>query len=144
MRSIEEIRNSGKLVIDHLCVDGGMGFIKIGRWKGSVIWSYGGGWEHVSVCPLKKRITPSWNDMCQLKDIFFSEDECVVQYHPPKSEYVNMVPNCLHLWKPLEESLPLPPSIMVGVKKGQSLESIYVEIDKLKKFENRKFNDYEA
>ena len=57
MRSIEEIRNSGKVVIDHLCVDGGMGFIKIGRWKGSVIWSYGGGWEHVSVCPMESDST---------------------------------------------------------------------------------------
>lgn len=34
------------------------------------------------------------------KDMFFKEDEIVVQYHPAKSEYVNNMPNCLHLWRP--------------------------------------------
>ena len=54
-----------------------------------------------------------------LKDIFFEDTECVVQYHPPKSEYVNNIPFCLHLWKPIEEYagvMPMPPSILVGIK----------------------------
>jgi hypothetical protein len=40
----------------------------------------------------------------------------VIQYHPPESEYVNNHPNCLHLWRPTGCALPMPPSIMVGVK----------------------------
>lgn len=59
------------------------------------------GWEHVSVRPVKKYRIPSWNDMCQVKDIFWSDEEEVLQLHPKKSEYVNIADNCLHLWKPV-------------------------------------------
>lgn len=57
--------------------------------------------------------------MCKLKDMFWTEDEAVVQFHPPKSEYVNNVKNCLHLWKPIEKysgKSPLPPNLFVGLK----------------------------
>ena len=62
---------------------------------------------------------PELEEMCFLKDMFFNDDECVVQYHPPKSDYVNNLKYCLHLWKPIEEYagvLPMPPSILVGIK----------------------------
>lgn len=98
--------------------DGGMGMFSSGNLQGmTVIWSYGGGWEHVSIDG-KKRM-PEWNEMCMLKDMFFEEDECCVQYHPPKSEYVNNIPYCLHIWKPIEKysgKLPVPDSLLVGVK----------------------------
>ena len=116
MKSLNEIKDCNRLVISRIGIDGGMGDIHMPTWIGSVIWSFGGGWEHVSVMPYKKQITPSWDNMCMLKDIFFKEDECVVQYHPPKSEYVNNAPNCLHLWRPINQELPQPPSIMVGLK----------------------------
>jgi hypothetical protein len=54
--------------------------------------------------------------MCQVKAMFWDEDDCVIQYHPPRSEYVNNHQNCLHLWRPIGVSLPMPPSIMVGIK----------------------------
>lgn len=57
------------------------------------------GLEHVSVSPYDQSITPTWDDMCRIKDIFWDEEELVVQVHPPKSEYVNIMPNCLHLWR---------------------------------------------
>lgn len=79
--------------------------------------SFSGGWEHVSIDG-KKRL-PDWNEMCELKDMFFRDDECCVEYHPPKSEYVNNAPYCLHIWKPIEQysgKLPMPPSLFVGVK----------------------------
>lgn len=72
------------------------------------------GWEHVSVSTEKR--TPNWDEMCFVKDLFWREDECVVQYHPPKAEYVNYHPYCLHLWRPLEGTIPIPPSILVGPK----------------------------
>lgn len=56
--------------------------------------------------------------------MFFREDEVVIQYHPAKSEYVNNVPNCLHLWKSQKQDMPTPPFIMVGVKKGQYISEI--------------------
>lgn len=131
MKTSEELRNTANLLIDRIGNDGGMGEIfKLGKRYGSVIWSNGGGWEHVSVCPYKRSYTPSWDDMCRLKDMFFYEDEVVVQYHPAKKDYVNMIHNCLHLWKPIDETLPVPPSIFVGLKKGQKLSKS--DIDKIK------------
>ena len=87
-----------------------------------MIWSNGGGWEHVSFTPFKRFYTPSWDDMCRIKNIFFYPEECAVQYHPPESEYVNNVPNCLHIWRPTEQEMPMPPSWMVGTKKGQTVQ----------------------
>lgn len=98
--------------------DGGMGrFTKGSQKEMTVIWSFAGGWEHVSIDG-KKRM-PTWEEMCQLKDMFFDDTECCVEYHPPKSEYVNNVNYCLHIWKPIEKysgKLPIPPSIFVGLK----------------------------
>lgn len=71
------------------------------------------GWEHVSVST--KRRVPNWQEMCFVKDLFWNDEECVIQYHPPKSEYVNAHPYCLHLWRPVNEALPRPNPIMVGV-----------------------------
>ena len=119
MKSLEEIRACKKLIIGGVGEDGGYGQIHIGIWDGSVIWSYGGGWDHVSVSPFKHRIIPTWEDMCKLKEIFFRDDEAVIQIHPQKSEYVNNMPNCLHLWK-YQGDFPLPPAWMVGVRKGES------------------------
>jgi hypothetical protein len=88
---------------------------KTGRFY-SVIASSGMAWEHVSVSiPTEKRC-PTWEEMCYVKSLFWNDDEAVMQLHPPKSEWVNNHPYCLHLWKPLEAAIPLPDSIMVGYK----------------------------
>lgn len=79
----------------------------------NVIASNGGGWEHVSIS--HKRKIPSWSTMCLLKDMFFEEDEVVMQIHPRKSEYINTHKNCLHLWKPIDQEIPTPPKEMVGI-----------------------------
>ena len=60
---------------------------------------------------------PEWDEMCFVKDLFWRDDECVVQFHPPRAEYVNYHPNCLHLWKPVGRDVQTPPSILVGPKK---------------------------
>lgn len=72
------------------------------------------GWEHVSVS--RKDRCPTWDEMCQVKAMFWDNDDCVIQYHPPESEYVNNHPYCLHLWRPVGIEIPMPPSIMVGFK----------------------------
>ena len=74
------------------------------------------GWEHVSVSIPRANRCPNWPEMCFVKDLFWSEDEAVVQFHPPKSEYVNNHPFCLHLWRAVDGHMLLPPSIMVGIK----------------------------
>lgn len=63
------------------------------------MFSSQGGWEHLSVSTPSK--TPSWDQMCMMKDVFFDDEEECVQYHPRKSEYVNAHPHCLHIWRPL-------------------------------------------
>lgn len=98
--------------------DSGNGIFKVhinGR-SFKVIASNGGGWEHVSVSPWSdsRKACPTWDEMCEIKDMFFDPDERVVQYHPPKSEYINMHPYCLHLWRPTTVEMPFPPSIFVG------------------------------
>ena len=72
------------------------------------------GWEHVSVST--RRRPPNWQEMCFVKDLFWDEEECVMQLHPPRSTWINNHPFCLHLWRPTREEIPRPPSIMVGVK----------------------------
>lgn len=77
-----------------------------------VIASDGMGWEHVSVS--RRDRCPTWEEMCQVKAIFWGEEDCVVQYHPPASQYVNFHPNCLHMWRPTGCAIPVPESLMVG------------------------------
>lgn len=76
-------------------------------------------WEHVSARAMdikgNERV-PTWEEMCWIKGLFWEREECVVQYHPPESEYVNNHPHVLHLWKPLGLDLPRPPSIAVGIR----------------------------
>ncbi len=73
------------------------------------------GWEHVSVSVGKRR-PPNWREMCFVKDLFWDDEETVVQFHPPKSEYVNNHLTCLHLWRDTRDGHRLPPSHFVGVK----------------------------
>lgn len=70
-------------------------------------------WEHVSVS-LPDR-TPTWAEMCALKSIFWDDEDTVVQFHPPRSEWVNNHQHCLHMWRPVGLVVPRPPALMVGV-----------------------------
>ena len=80
------------------------------------------GWEHVSVYVQYqaskgkiRRRTPNWGEMCFIKNSFWDEEECVVQYHPARSQYVNNHPFVLHMWKPNGQEMPVPPAMLVGV-----------------------------
>ena len=85
-----------------------------------VIASNGKGWEHVSVHVrdiIKPVISiPIWSDMCFIKGVFWDKEDCVVQYHPPESEYVNNHEHVLHLWRQIGKEYDMPDSILVGVK----------------------------
>jgi hypothetical protein len=69
------------------------------------------GWEHVSVS-LKTR-TPNWQEMTFIKRLFWEPDDTVVQFHPPDSDYVNMHPFTLHMWRWTKGVFPMPPKITV-------------------------------
>ncbi len=114
MRPLEEIKKNKNLTIWNETPDGFNGVINIFGNRCTVVCSWALGWEHVSMAPVKKTLMPTWNMMCELKEIFFRDDEYAIQYHPPKSKNVSMVNNCLHIWKPTEAALPTPPPILVG------------------------------
>ena len=40
---------------------------------------------------------------------FFEDEEEVIQYHPKKSQYVNLHENCLHMWRPVNRNIITPP-----------------------------------
>ena len=100
MKRLRYIRRAPEMTVENASIHGGIGKINMPAWTGSVIWGADeDGWEHVSVAPFN-RIIPSWEDMCRIKDIFFEDEEAAIQMHPPKSQYVNLKDNCLHLWRP--------------------------------------------
>lgn len=103
MASHEDHGNNGAFMVP----------LKSNRQTVAVIASDGEGWEHVSVS--RRDRIPTWEEMCEVKDLFFGPDEWVVQYHPARSDYVNDHPYCLHLWKPTEVEFPKPPTWMIGV-----------------------------
>jgi len=76
-----------------------------------VIASTGHGWEHVSVSTAER--CPRWKEMEQIKQLFFEPHEAVMQLHPPENAYVNIHPYCLHLWRPIDQEIPMPPLWMV-------------------------------
>ena len=131
MKAVNEILDSKQIYSQDLSFseDGIKGFICIEHIDMSFVASWGGGWDHVSVAPIKSRITPDWEMMCKVKDIFFKPDEAVIQIHPPKDEYVNNMPNCLHLWRANDKDMLLPPSFMVGYRPGQTADELKAEID---------------
>lgn len=67
--------------------------------------NFDGGWDHVSVS-LETRC-PIWDEMCYIKDLFWDEEELIIQFHPPKSKHRSYHPYCLHMWKtPQKIELP--------------------------------------
>lgn len=113
MRTQEEILGIGRLKVIQKGYDGGCGELYFPAQKEPmlVVWSFGGGWDHVSVSYRKR--TPTWDEMCKVKDLFFYDEETVVQYHPKKSEYKNLCETCLHLWKKQGEEFAAPPKLYV-------------------------------
>lgn len=108
---------SGPMGTDSRYGRNGVFFVKLHPHDLRVICSDGGGWEHVSVSVNGESRCPTWEEMCLVKSLFWDEEDCVVQYHPPKSEYVNCHPYVLHLWRPMDFNIPTPPSFMVGPKR---------------------------
>ncbi len=78
------------------------------------------GWEHVSVhverISTGGQRTPSWKEMCIVKDTFWEPEDVVMQLHPRASQYVNHHPHTLHLWRSTRQPIPEPPTILVGPK----------------------------
>lgn len=85
MKNQKEILSIERLKVVRTGIDGGIGqlFFPAQREPMTVVWSFGGGWEHVSVS--YRRRTPTWNEMCKVKEMFWNDEETVVQYHPKRA-----------------------------------------------------------
>jgi hypothetical protein len=88
------------------------------------------GWEHISVTGkqvIRKlgkdnevldeshiEVTPSWEHMKAIKELFFEDEETVFQFHPALSQKAGAHDHTLHLWRPADGTeIPLPPSHLV-------------------------------
>ena len=116
MKTAQAIANEwspGVAQILEVGVDGFRGLLSMREpvWMRFVA-SDGMGWEHVSVS-LPNRC-PTWEEMNFAKGIFWGDEDTVVQYHPPRSQYVSCHPYCLHLWRPIGYEFPRPPFVLVG------------------------------
>lgn len=114
MKTQSEITSIDRLNVIKTGYDGGCGDLYLNGSKAeplTVVWSFSGGWEHIS-CSYRKRC-PTWEEMCKVKELFFYPEEVAVQYHPRKSEYVNIHPYCLHIWRKCGEDFETPPKVFV-------------------------------
>ena len=131
MKTVDEILSDKRIYPDKVIKgeDGVKGYIRVNGVDMTFVASWGGGWDHISVAPLKRNVIPSWDIMCKVKEIFFYDTEAVIQIHPPEAEYVNNMSNCLHLWRANDKPMMLPPSFMVGLRKGQTMADVLKEAD---------------
>ena len=109
MKSWDEIEKDKRLMRRQVDVDpvnrerfSGCGWIVLNPKRVSespyvIFGSDENGWEHISVS--FPRRDPTWDEMCVAKDIFWKDDEECVQFHPKKSQYVNINKHCLHIWR---------------------------------------------
>ena len=80
-------------------------------------------WEHVSVLVFKPsdgnspyveaKRTPNWAEMDWVKRLFWEDTETAMQLHVPRSRHVNNNDFVLHIWKPRDKAIPLPPNSTV-------------------------------
>ena len=95
-----------------------------------VIASNGQGWDHVSVTTHKKnggsvKKCPSYQEMMMIKEKLFSEEDVVFQLHPREEDYINTHPYCLHLWKPNNCNMVVPP--LNSINNDELTENTYFE-----------------
>jgi len=62
-------------------------------------------WRHFSIS--KPHSMPKWDELVAAKEAFLGKESKAVQVIPPRSQYVNIHPYCLHLFECLEGD-PLP------------------------------------
>ncbi len=64
-------------------------------------------WRHLSLS--RQDRVPSYDDLTKVKSAFAGDHRAAVMVLPKKEEHINIHPNCLHLWWPVnEEHYPLP------------------------------------
>ena len=81
-----------------------------------IILSDGGGWDHVSVHVVAPDLSlrcPTWDEMEYVRKMVFRGDEWAMQLHAPVDKHINEHLHVLHIWRPQNQEIPVPPRIMV-------------------------------
>ena len=118
LTELDKYRDISPAVINHFGTagDGSCGMFRVpSKFNGrtlTVIASSGENWDHVSVSLEKK--PPSWLEMEQIKRMFFRDEEVAMQLHVTPDNHISVHDNCLHIWRPHDIEIPLPPKWMVG------------------------------
>ncbi len=119
----------------------------------NVIVSDGFGWDHLSIS-LPDRC-PTWEEQLHVIDLFACTDETWMALRPPKALHINNHPYCLHWWRPqrageaaaialawerageplprqrpVADPIPLPPSWMVGIAPGETVDDFRARVRK--------------
>lgn len=131
MENIEEIKQTSGLIIKKEKSNGFGGTYCIFEYKNGTaklkqqlhfIFSWACGFEHLSVSTPTR--TPTWDEMCIMKDVFWRDDEECMQLHPKKENYIDNMKYCLHIWRPINQEIPMPPNIMVGLRPNHLKEDV--------------------
>lgn len=77
-----------------------------------VIASNGDGWDHLSVSVGGEQRCPTWAEMEFVKNRFIG-DVAAMQLHLSEGDHINVHPYTLHIWRPQQRHIPLPPKWMV-------------------------------
>ena len=136
MKNLDNISNFRRIDLysDGFLGDEANGAFIIDRYNNGefylVIASNGQGWEHVSVTIHKKnggsvKKCPSYQEMMMIKEKLFSEEDVVFQLHPREEDYINTHPYCLHLWKPNNCNMVVPP--LNSINNDELTENTYFE-----------------
>jgi len=105
MRPHRELSN--RINVVQVGDDGGAYTMYLGGAFLRIIASFGEGWDHVSVS-LEKRC-PTWAEMEAVKRAFFYPNEVAMQLHVATADHINRHPYTLHMWRPHDQPIPLPP-----------------------------------
>lgn len=81
------------------------------------------GWEHVRVSVGKSR-APNWHVMEALKNVFWASDDVVMQLHLPPDSFKNPREHIMHLWRPVDGGIPVPPPICLGHNPGDAIHTL--------------------
>ena len=136
MKNLDNISNFRRIDLygDGFLGDEANGAFIIDRYNNGefylVIASNGQGWDHVSVTIHKKNggpvnKCPSYQEMMMIKEKLFSEEDVVFQLHPREEDYINTHPYCLHLWKPNNCNMVVPP--LNSINNDELTENTYFE-----------------
>lgn len=108
----DKIQKAQKMIVNGLAMYAGILKLSKGRRFTFMASIDDGRLEHVSVSLCNSMTeTPTWEEMCEVKEMFWNSEEEVHQIHPKASQYLTGITgpdgtkleNVLHLYRPVND-----------------------------------------